>query len=516
MHRALVALMLVACSGPTDIVEEKFPPIVAVAFPGWPNPADLAGGTSNSHDDPRQSGTFQADWTSREPVHGFAEYGTGVDAQARVDAIISVLSANGVDAIAPLIIIPEEIYGATVDADPIRQAMSTPFKAYLTSSLKQRLKFIPLLQSISLRYPYPGFPGHLANDTDGGAYITQWGAYVAGLLNDPQCMTLSGVKAVGMYDTPEWPTAMHTAFKAAVAAAGGPPFVLVDWSHSSSDAVRLGSVAIVNYPPNPGLPPGNGQHPYLALATINTALATPTGVGFCGVISYRQDQRPLSHSGSDAVTPWVDEPSLVEHFQTAYAMLRRTVSGFSQTLVSVHALDEFAEGGQGYEPSKQADRDQPGGARALEAIGWAKNPLTRPPTYKYSLSIENSLIVKTGTWTMSRILGGSWSVGDVVYDNRILSSNTPGDTLGPFSHIACTALAIYGEVAPGLGSFTVALDGGAPVTVSCTGSAAHHQLLWTSGPLTQGTHTILVTVASGLISPDAIQIACNPLAFPFS
>lgn len=429
--------------------------------------------------------------------------------------MLEIYAARGVDAIAPLIIIPPEIYAATIDADPIRQGMSTPFNCYRASVKKNRVKFLPLLQSISIRYPYPGFPAAPANSTDGGTYITQWGTYIADMLNDSECVVINGLKTVGMYDTPHMPTAMWTALKAAVTSAGGPSaFNLIDWSHSPSDAARLGAIAIVNYPPNPGLPVGNTQHAYSEMVTINTALATPTGVGFSGVISYRQDQRPLSHSGSDAVTPWVDEPTLVEHFQTSYAMMRRVVSGFGVTLVSLHAADEIAEGGQGYDPSKQADRDQAGGTRALDAgCKWGKHPLTRPTTYTYSLSPENSLVVKSGTWTMARVLGGTWAAANVVYDNRTLSSSTPGDSL-TFSHINSTAFAIYGDTSVSGGTFNVQIDGGTAVPVSTAGSAAHHVQLWSSGALTEGTHTILITNVSGTIVTDAIQITCNPRNFP--
>lgn len=476
-------------------------PIVVTQFDGWQNAADLAGGTSNSHDDPRQSGTFQADWTSREPTNGYAMYGTGIDAQARVDAVINAFADRGVDCIAPLIILPTGIYGSTVDADPIRQAMSTPFDSYRASAYKSRLKFIPLLQAISLRYPYPGFPSHPANTTDGGTYLAQWGTYVAGLLSDPQCQTFGVLKAVGMYGTPDMPTAMWNVFKAAVVAAGGPPFVLIDWSHSPSDVVRLGAYASVPYPPNPPLPSGNGQHTYQEMVTLEAALAAPVSANFGAVISFRQDPRPLSHTGVDAITPWVDAPSLPEHFKFAYQQMRKISSGFPSVMTIAHSANEWAEGGQGYEPSKQED------TRALDVMLWARRIMTRPTTYTYSLSTENSLIVKSGVWTMARLLGTT------VFDNRTLSSSTTGDTL-TFSHINSTAFAIYGDTSLTGGTFNVQVDGGAPTLVSTVGTALHHQQLWSSGVLTEGTHTILVTNVSGTIVTDAIQITCNPRNFP--
>lgn len=465
-------------------------------FDGWP--VDAA---AQAIIDPRQATTFRADWTSREPTQGYSNYGSGVNVQDRVDANINAMADNGVDAMAPLIILPAEIYGATPDADPVRQAISGPFNAYLASSVKSRVKFLPLLQAISLRYPYPGFPAAPANTTDGGTYIPQWGVYLAGLLNDSQCMTFGGVKALAMYGTPSWPTAMHTALGLAITAAGGPAFVLIDWSHSPSDVSRLGCYASVNYPPNPGLVAGNTQHPYLALAALNDSLANPLGANYGVVVASRLDQRPLSHTGSDAVVSWSDQPSLVEHYQHAYAMLRKTASGFSPAFVALHNWNEYAEDGQGYEPNKQE------GTRYLEAIKWAKKPVTRPTRYVYSLSVENSLVVKTGTWTMTP------SLGTTVFDNRILSSSTPGDTMS-FSHIAVLGYAIYGETGPGLGAFNVQVDGGAAVLVSAVGSAAHHQLLWSSGALTQGTHTVAITVVSGTVSLDATQITCNPSSFP--
>lgn len=504
MWRWFIACALVACSGPTERAD-TLPPVGVVRFDAWPNPADLSGGTSNSSIDPRQSGTFQADFNSRAPIQGFANYGTGVNAQAREDQNILYASANGVDFWSFLCIIPPEIYHGTPDTDPIRELFSTPFSAYRTSQYKSRMKFMLILQAISLRYPYPGFPGTPANTTDGGAYLTQWGTYVAGMLNDPQYLVVDGKPQVGMYSGTKMPDAMWATFKAAVTAAGGPAFDLVDWNHDSTTATRLGAASLSAYPPNPGLPSGNGQHTYQEQDVIDTTQGTFIGFGrsYVTVITSHLDQRPLSHNNAvDAVIPWIDQPSQVEWYNHVYRMIHRVTSGFSPKFSILHSWNEYAEDGQCIEPTTQE------GTRRLDGVKWARNPATLPSAYTYSMSPEGALFTKVGSWTMTRLLATT------AHDNRAMTSGTLNDTLS-FTHIVTTAFALYGDTALAGGTFNVQVDGGAATPVSTVGSAAHHQLLWSSGALAEGTHTVLVTIlGTGSVSLDALKITCNPSNFP--
>lgn len=507
MWRWLFALALVACSGPTEKAE-SLPPIGTLRFDAWPNPADLVGGTSNAADDPRQSGTFQADWTSRMPALGWAMYGTGVDAQAHADATTNSAADHGFDFFAFLSLIPPEIYHGTADTDAIRETFSIPFQKYLTSSAKPRMKFMLVLQSISLRYPYPGFPGHPANSTDGGAYLSAWAAYVANLLADPQYLVLqNGRKPVGLYSAVDMPTAMWSAFKAAVQATGQ-DFDLFDWNNDHTSATRLGATTLCAYPPNPWLPVGNGQHAYSEQATLDFNAAGLSGFRYTSVITAQLDQRPLNKTGVDAVTPWVDLPTQPELYAHVRDMINKNaISGsqaFAPDIVIAHSWNERAEDGHGWEPSDPAGEDD----RIALTIKWAKHPGQRPTTFAYKVTPEIVPVTKTGTWTMLRKLGTA------AHANRVLQSSTAGDSLS-FSHIATTGFFLYGSTGAGFGSVQISIDGTPVTTVSLAGSAADHVLLWTSSVLTEGTHTILVTLTTSATVPiDAIGIVSNPSHYP--
>lgn len=496
------------------ILANTMPPIVMQMFNGWPNAADLTGGTSNPEIDPRQSGTFQADWTSRIPLRGPAMYGTGIDAQAYMDGVLLDASSHGIDALSFLTITPPEIYHATVDTDPIRENISIPYQKYFTSPNKSLAKFMLVLQATSLRYPYPGYPTAYAgippvpvNTTDGGAYLTAWGTWVAQQLADPQYLVMrNGRKPLGLLIASAMPAAMWTTFTNAVTAAGQ-SFDLVDWNNDISSATRLGATTLAAYPPNPWIVSGIGQHAYSAQAALDVSHAVLAGFRYTSFVTPQLDGRPLSHTGSDsAVIPWIDQPTQPELYAHCREMFtrERSFSGnvFLPDLAVLHGGMELAEDGQAWIPTVgESDR------YAL-AVKWAKDPRTRPSAFSYNVHPEIVLVTKSGTWTMVRKLGPS-----IAHANRVMQSSTSGDSLS-FTHIAVTGFALYGSTGPGFGSVQISIDGSVITTVSLAGSAADHVLLWTSSTLAEASHTLLVTLTANAATPiDAIGIACNPSSF---
>jgi hypothetical protein len=95
-------------------------------------------------------------------------------------------------------------------------------------------------------------------------------------------------------------------------------------------------------------------------------------------------------------------------------------------------------------------------------------------------------VTYTGTfldWANVLALSGHWHYTD-----------TGGDTITvPFTG---TQIDVYGNESFNLGNASYAVDGGSPVTVSqyvAGGDAVWQQLLWSSGSLTNGAHTLVVT-----------------------
>lgn len=501
---ALVALLLLgSCSGPTYEANYDTTPTLALRFDAWPNPADLSSGTGNASVDSRQSGTFQADWTSRTPVGGYAYYGTGIDAQAHEEQADLWASQRGIDAWVFLSIIPPEIYHATVDTDAIREQFTIPYQKYLTSRYHNRIKFALLLQAISLRYPYPGFPAHPANSTDGGAYLTQWASYVATQIADSQYLTIQGRPLIGLYSAVDISATMWGVFFSALQTDCSCNPIIADWNHSNSDAVRLGETIKAAYPPNPWIPNGATQHAYSEQANLDIVNATPNGTLTTAVISMAQDQRPLTHTvGTDPVISYVDLPTMQEfgqHLRDAWALNPSNVRPVFRVL---HAWNEYAEDGQELDPTVQE------GFRFLDQVDWQKHPEKTPSTYTYGMSPEALTFTRGGTgWTSARLLGAS---NASVWSNLEMVDSTPNDTLS-FTHVAWKSAKIFGTTASGLGSFEVSVDGTPVTTVSqAAGSTTRHVQLWSTTFGAEGTHTVSIRDVSGQIRIDEEEITWNP------
>jgi hypothetical protein len=471
-------------------------PVVMPRFGGFP----LASDTNPSLIDTSLSPTFETDWTSREPVLGFAQYGTAIDAQGIADSEAATAVANGIAAFSYLLIYPPEIYHGTPDTNAILEAMSIPFQKYLASTAGTGLKFVPFLQSISMRAPYPGFPAGLPlNDTDGGAYLVQWANYLRPLIDDPRCLRLpingfDGPTApvVGMYLSRYMPDAMWAAFLAVL----NRTFVLVDWNRDAVNGARLGAVVMAEYPPNPGFPSGGGQqHAYAEQAAIDVGYNAPIGFLTTSLISTIQDPRPRNTAHL-----FVDQPTLPEYYAHVFAQMRAVASAVRSVLIIVHAWDESAEDGPAGQPTKQE------GTRYLAPILWSQHPYLRPNTWSYQLNARSTALVSTGTWTPS------FQFASVSHNNEVVTSSTVGDTRA-LTHAAWSSWAIYGSTAPGLGTFTVQVDGVTVATVNqAAGSTTRHVVL-ASGTFAEGTHTVQATVASGTVELNSFGVTCNPQKF---
>lgn len=503
MRRALlivVALALVSCSGPTFEANDDIPTL-ALRFDGWPVDA-----TAQATIDPRQATTFRTDWTSRTPVGGYSMYGSGVDAQAHENQNIQWASSRGIDGFVYLCITPAEIYHATADTDPIREDISIPYNAFKSSPYKNRMKFALLLQGISLRYPYPGFPGHPANSTDGGAYLTQWASYVATQLADPQYLQIQGRPMIGLYASPDMPTAMWTTFVSALQTDCGCNPIFTDWQHSNSDAVRLGEAIKAAYPPNPWIPNGTTQHAYSEQAALDVAGSGVNGTLTTAVISTLQDARALTHTvGTDPTLSYVDAPTMPEFAAHLKEMWNVVSSGFRPVFRSIHAWNEWAEDGNGLAPSNQE------GYRFLDQIDWQKHPEKTPPAYTYGMSPEALTFTRGGSgWSLARMLGAS---NASVFNNAEMVDSTGNDTLS-LNHVAWQGAAIYGSTASGLGTFEVSIDGAPVATVSqAAGSTTRHVRLWSKTFDVEKTHTVSLRVVSGTVRVDEFEVTTNPQHF---
>jgi len=102
-----------------------------------------------------------------------------------------------------------------------------------------------------------------------------------------------------------------------------------------------------------------------------------------------------------------------------------------------------------------------------------------------------------GTWN-SETSGGFFS--------QFFSANSSGDTytLGP---ITCTAFKIMYLTAPGGGTFTATIDGGAPTTYSCNAAAGVEFVELDAGA--SGSHTLVLAGDAGVAYPVAVEAVHN-------
>jgi hypothetical protein len=166
--------------------------------------------------------------------------------------------------------------------------------------------------------------------------------------------------------------------------------------------------------------------------------------------------------------------------------------------VTIYAGTEITEGGPG-NLIGSAQR----GSSIRDAIGWARNTNSRPSTYTYGVDCHHKSWSSTGSWT--------WTLGQTgAFDSDELRSNSAGATR-TFTHLYCTRLVLRGSTASGYGHLTVALDGGSATSISAAGATGTDVLYWDSGVLTEGSHTIVVTVTGdGTVAPDYVNVTFNP------
>jgi lysophospholipase L1-like esterase len=105
----------------------------------------------------------------------------------------------------------------------------------------------------------------------------------------------------------------------------------------------------------------------------------------------------------------------------------------------------------------------------------------------------------TGSYT-----GRNWTIANgtdtsnygIGYAATTLASNTPGPVGTATTSYMCDRLWVhYPIAASGLGTFTIAIDGGGPVTITPTGTA-RTGVVWDSGQLTRDIHTVAVAANS--------------------
>jgi len=115
---------------------------------------------------------------------------------------------------------------------------------------------------------------------------------------------------------------------------------------------------------------------------------------------------------------------------------------------------------------------------------------------RHSLAVEAS----AGGWTES---------GTITSDTRGLGLATrrlaAAATLSRTD--TCTGWTLQYVQGPGAGAFSITVDGGAPVTITpdTTGTAERHDGTWSSGVLTSGSHTLLIT-ATGAVAISGVYI----------
>lgn len=104
-------------------------------------------------------------------------------------------------------------------------------------------------------------------------------------------------------------------------------------------------------------------------------------------------------------------------------------------------------------------------------------------------------VTYSGDWSLPNATQSGW------FGNTISFSNVPGSTAS-FTRSG-TRIKVYAERMASHGTGTITLDGGAPVAVSFnTAPLGLQVLIWDSGTISAGSHTVVLTCTSGFVLFD--------------
>lgn len=430
------------------------------------------------------SSTIYTDWAYREPIQGWYE-----NTQPIIDQEINWAADRGLDYWA------YDWYPENLGV-PQGQIM-TAFNLYDGSQVHNRMKFSFILQTVWVAGGQP---------TDTSAPEHYWqSTYVPYFVNkfkDPQYLRVAGNRPVVFWFDDGELGSQPNGFGSNAAAqiqylrdqtrgqidGNGQPLgdpYFVDLDGNTSAAATYGFSAISRYSNGPG-----ADRCYSSQASVDmSALGPHSGFDTVAALTAVDDPRPRSTDPSypahGAYGGYTEEPTYGQwesHLKDEWDWLSNHPGNISNPgLILTYAWNELDEGGGGIVPTNQEQ-------------------------FKYLDAIK---AVKTGTypstWTdryNTDACGVSWSgftryfpANDGAFDNDYMVGGTAGD-YESITVANSVGLSVTASKGPNRGKADVYLDNVLQTTVDLYSASYSRGVVYTTGALTKGTHTLKLVVSS--------------------
>lgn len=439
--------------------------------------------------------SFYANYPERRPFYGWFNVNVP-NHQAIIDAEINVAADNYLDYFA-FVWYPEHPQYDHAD-------LMKPFRDYLASPYKNRIKFAFILQTY---WVARGLLGD-ANEME-ARWRTETVPALVQLFADPQYVKVNGNRPVifwfgtaGLSSQPDgfgsgWQTEIQFLKDRVVSAGLGEP-LFVDNNQDVAAAQNFGWQGVTSYGPSGAQPGASG-------AWGNQAAKDKSNWGPHANLLTVPGLTPMHDPRPRGYGYYVDPPTYYQwqnHLRDAFAFITANPAKVTNPpLMLVYAWNELDEGGGGIVPTL---RDGDKYLSAIKSIA-SGLPLIVPPTptpVPPSGNIyngDNPAIVYQGDWTR-------WTPAEGNYGNDDHFSQQAG-SVATLTLDGVTRFTIYGVKGPNRGSFEIFIDNVSQGTFS-----QYHPdwiqapVLYQSAALPLGTHTLQMVNRAPQISLDYIEV----------
>jgi hypothetical protein len=386
-----------------------------------------------------------------------------------------------------------------------RQFLQRAFQLYLASTVPNKPKFALVLISGQAGYdantsatklpPLAPTGGTWANFLP--VFVPSW---VALTQSDLYWKTTDGRPIAFLFDSsgPTWDVTRVNQLRAAFFNRG---FLC---GNSNAMVTALSLDAVFFYGPNQTAF-GTGHRPYSDQIAKDFEFWTLNGSNLTlATLTVKNDGRPRIQDAAPASGNWVDCPTYEQvedriqnaiNFARAYSPIQA---------VFFHPAEEPDESGDVLATPQSIVRSPNAGMSPwLAAIANVKQG-TLPATYTNHYHPN---------WLHARIstVGAGWALvqGSTVYgafEYAESRNSTAGNSKTFTSSNRCIGLRLRARKSPGVGSFTLVFDGGAPIVIVETDAVTTlNALVFDSGVVAVGVHTMTFTQSVGIMAPDEIE-----------
>lgn len=481
---------------------------------GFPGPAGsgLMVPTDDSDNNNTQFGWQQPIMKDGTPYWYYQNTGNAAREQQIITEQIDMLADAGVKAINFFYYVrtPELVFANGI---PVSEKIFHWFDLYQSSPSKPKVKFC--LTALSLYASFDDTSATFIPVTQGSwKNLPTMAAYWCSLMQDPQYLRdRNGNPILYMYNvTVNWDATRKTVIDTAATNAGLTiKYVMLD--HNTTVAANFGSTIASYGPTGNGL--ATGQNSYQTQInkdrTINQIAAADSFTRHTGMTLFING-RPTQETGGFG---WADSATYTEaeaHLSRTFGYARAVKNNMNNNAaVYAYAAAELAEGGPFF-PTRQSSLrgpNTPSRGVWLDALyNVSRGIRLKQYTDHYTAdSLHADITRPSGTWTLTTSLhnGGGSNIGAYEFKEQRTSSAGGQWKIAPA--LACTRIRIYGPTGAAFGGFNAQVDAGGQTPVSQTaGSTTFNVLLFDSGPLTKGLHSVTITQTSGTISLDEAAV----------